>query len=207
MNKRLLILSVVILGSSFAHADRQFKATLQPVLNRGKPSPAFLNEMIDWAKTAPDALFAPNSGHDVYELFEPQLGPYGGPLHRKAAMLEILRVLGGYESSWNWNEGVDTSKDKSLFHSYSEETGAFQVSADSMNDRPTLKAAFAKVSPNDLSDAAFIKVMKTNHKFALEYAVRLFRITTAENGPFSAKEFKTFLRRDAVAEFEIFLKP
>src|ERR1041385_9277673 len=90
--------------------SRDFVACKQKVLNRGKAPNAFLNELVDWAIDAPDEIFAPNQMHDIYTNVVGDLGPWESPLHRRAAMLEVLRVLGGFESSWDWNEGVDTTR-------------------------------------------------------------------------------------------------
>jgi hypothetical protein len=34
--------------------------------------------------------------------------------HRRAAMLEVMRVHAGFESSWNWKQGVDTTNRTSM---------------------------------------------------------------------------------------------
>jgi hypothetical protein len=117
---------------------RKFIACKQQVFNRGVPPDSFLNELIDWAKQAPDEIFTPNDKHDIYSNVKPELGPWQGVLHRKAVMLEVLRVLGGFESSWNWNEGRDTTNPDSNTPC-SEEAGIFQCSGDSMDFDPSLK--------------------------------------------------------------------
>jgi hypothetical protein len=43
--------------------------------------------------------------------------------------------------------------------------------------------------------------MKSNHKFAIEYAVRLLRINIAWNGPISGRRIHSELKRTAVTEF------
>jgi hypothetical protein len=63
---------------------------------------------------------------------EGALGPWIGLLHRKAVMCEVLRVEAAFESDWKWNEGVDITNQHSMTHIEGQETGAFQVSADSM---------------------------------------------------------------------------
>ncbi|WP_287739607.1 hypothetical protein [Microcystis sp. M179S2] len=79
--------------------SRKFIACKEQVFNRGVPPDSFLNELIDWAKQAPDEIFTPNDKHDIYSNLKPELGLWQGILHRKAVMLEVLRVLGGFESS------------------------------------------------------------------------------------------------------------
>ena len=93
--------------------SRNFVACKEKVHNRGKAPNAFLDELVDWANTAPDEIFKPNQIHDIYSKVVGELGPWQGLKHRKAAMLEVLRVLGGFESSWDWNEGVDVTNPES----------------------------------------------------------------------------------------------
>ena len=75
------------------------------VFNRGIPPDSFLSEMITWGKTAPDDIFEPNALEDIYAKTKSELGPWEGIAQRKAGMLEVMRVLAGFESSWDWNEG------------------------------------------------------------------------------------------------------
>jgi hypothetical protein len=179
---------------------RQYKACLSQV--RGSSPPvSFLDELVDWAITAPDALFAPNAISDIYSSVMPQLGPYGLPVHRKAVMLEVLRVLPGHESTWNWNQGVDAGK-TARKTSHNEETGAFQVSADSMElDKSKSLENFVQATIGATDDATFIARMKSDHKFAIEYVVRLLRINIAWNGPISRRRIHGELKKTAVTEF------
>src|SRR5262245_41449497 len=87
-----------------------FVRTLRKVFNRGSPKAEFLQELVAWGKTAPDEIFVDKPGNkkDVYASVITELGPFGDITHRRACMLEVMRVLAGFESSWNWNEGVDT---------------------------------------------------------------------------------------------------
>src|SRR5580700_1683292 len=91
-----------------------FYAARKQVANRGIPPVRFLNELVAWGKVAPDDIFIPSVNHrdDVYSAVAGVLGPWDGPRHMRAVMLEVLRVLAGYESSWDWNQGTDTSADK-----------------------------------------------------------------------------------------------
>lgn len=76
-----------------------FHATKRKVFNRGVPPDSFLDELVAWGKTAPDEIFAPNTVVDIYSNVVGVLGPWQGINHRRAAMLEVMRVLAGFESS------------------------------------------------------------------------------------------------------------
>src|SRR5258705_12874321 len=102
------------------------------VANRGTPPNAFLTELVDWGRTEDSGRFEANDNPgDIYNLLKPILGPWENLLHRRAAMLEVMRVHAGFESSWNWNEGVDITNQSSMKNPNGEETGIFQVSFDS----------------------------------------------------------------------------
>ena len=88
---------------------RRYSACLAKV-SGSSPPVSFLDELVDWALHAPDEIFAPNAADDVYSSVVAQLGPFVFTVHRKAVMLEVLRVLAGHESTWNWNQGVDRDK-------------------------------------------------------------------------------------------------
>jgi hypothetical protein len=45
---------------------RTFVACKAKVHNRGVPPDSFLNEIVDWARQAPDEIFEPNPIHDIY---------------------------------------------------------------------------------------------------------------------------------------------
>ena len=183
--------------------SRNFVACKQKVHNRGKPPNAFLDELVDWANNAPDEIFKPNQIQDIYSNVVGELGPWQGLKHRKAAMLEVLRVLGGFESSWKWNAGVDVTNPNSNT-SCTEEAGIFQCSGNSMNFDSTLKALLLKETGR--TDCETFKTeTKSNHAFAIEYCARLLRFTVRHHGPIRDHHINQWLRRDAVAEFESFL--
>ncbi len=180
-----------------------FTATKQHVLNRGVPPNDFLDQLVAWGKQAPDEIFAPNAHNDVYSSVLDTLGPWQGIPHRRAVMLEVMRVLAGFESSWKWNEGRDTTNETSVTPE-TIEAGAWQVSANSMNFGQELKdLVLAKVGT--LEGNAFQEAMKQNHPLAMEYIARLLRRTTHHNGPVRRHEIDPWLRRDAVAEFQSLL--
>jgi hypothetical protein len=115
-------------------------------------------------------------------------------------MLEVMRVLAGFESSWNWNEGRDKTN-KTSITPQTIEAGAWQVSANSMHFGQELKdLVLAKVGT--LDGDAFQQAMKQDHALAMEYIARLLRRTTHHNGPVLRHEIDHWLRRDAVAEFQ-----
>ena len=173
-------------------------ASKQHVLNRGIPPDDFLDQLVAWGKDAPDEIFAPNPHNDVYSSVVNTLGPWQGIPHRRAVMLEVMRVLAGFESSWNWSAGVDTTNPTSVTPD-TIEAGAWQVSANSMNFGPELKdLVLAKVGTLDGNE--FQKAMKQNHPLAMEYIARLLRRTTHHNGPVLQHKIDPWLRRDAVVE-------
>jgi hypothetical protein len=192
---------------------RAFSAALSKVFNRGTPPPAFLIEMVEWARTAPDEIFAKNEFNDIYSKVKPELGPYESLLHRKGVMLEVMRVLAGFESSWDWKEGVDTSRLGSDTPENSE-AGAWQVSYDGRNLSPDLMPLL--LAHEIHNGVKFQQAMKFNHPLAMEFVVRLMRRNTKHNGPLYKGDERAiirrslrgeehsiypWLRREAVAEF------
>jgi hypothetical protein len=179
----------------------EFKAIKQKVLNRGIPPDEFLKELIAWGRTAPDEIFAPNASADIYTNIVGVLGPWEGLQHRRAVMLEVMRVLAGFESSWDWKAGVDTTNPSSTTAD-TIEAGAWQVSANSMSFGQELKdLVFRKVGSLDGDD--FQRAMKQDHQLAMEYIARLLRRTVNHNGPVKQHKIDPWLRRDAVAEFQV----
>jgi N-acetyl-anhydromuramyl-L-alanine amidase AmpD len=176
-----------------------YLATRQHVLNRGRAPIAFLDELVAWGKDAPDEIFAPNTVSDIYSSVRNVLGPWESLQHRRAVMLEVLRVLGGFESSWRWVEGVDESNPDSDTP-VEIEAGIFQVSANSMNFGPELRN-LVKRKAGAVDPETFQRAMKKDHPLALEYAARLLRRTTRHHGPVRDGHIHRWLRRDAVAEF------
>ena len=175
-----------------------YQALKQQVYNRGRAPDAFLDELIDWGKRASDQIFAPNAEAGVYTSVKSSLGPWRDNLHRRAAMLEVMRVLAGFESSWDWNEGRDVANPTSVTPA-TIEAGAWQVSANSMSIAPELKAlVIAKVGSTD--GTKFQAAMKADHLLAMEYVARLLRYTTNHHGPVKRHEIDPWLRKDAVEE-------
>lgn len=186
--------------------SKAFLKTKAKVLDRGIPPDSFLQELVDWGKEAPAEIFAdpppePTSETDVYASVRKELGPYEDLLHRKACMLEVMRVLAGFESSWNWKEGRDVKNTASSSPQNEVEAGAWQVSSNSMVFGKDLKALVAdKVKSTDA--VAFQSAMKTNHPLAMEYIARLLRHTVRANGPVLRHKINEWLSPAAVKEFQ-----
>lgn len=186
-------------------SPQQFKYIKARVANRGMPHDAFLTELVDWLRTAPEEIFAPNDNPgDIYNLLEPILGPWRNLLHRRAALGEDMRVHAGFESSWNWNEGVDTTNQTSMKNVNGQETGIFQVSFDSTFLGNGAMKPFA-VEHGIGTVGSFIPQMKSDHKLALEYYARLVRVSIRWAGPLLRHEVDPWLSRSAVTEFESLL--
>lgn len=172
------------------------------VSNRGCPPDDFLTELIAWGKTAPNDIFEVRKDDpgevDIYTKIRPLLGPWQSFVHRKAAMLEVLRVLAGFESSWKWNEGRDVTNSTSVTP-LTIEAGAWQVSGNSRAFGQDLRM----LAPADGNQ--FQRVMKTDHELAMEYAARLLRHTIRHNGPAKRGEIDQWLSRGAVSQFVKFL--
>lgn len=185
-----------------------FNHTLSPVVHgdsQSKDSPPidFLTDIVALVKQMDNSIFAPNTEvHDVFNGITGWQGEKLSPewfIHRKAVMLEVLRVLGGFESTWNWNEG----KDQSSHHENDEETesaGLWQISYNSRAFGNDLRLLIARW--NILSGYDFQAITKLKKSFAVEYAVRLFRHTTQHNGPLKRGEVQTQLNFDAIEEFK-----
>jgi hypothetical protein len=178
-------------------------ATKQQVANRGVAPTAFLDQLVAWGKEAADDIFVPNTHSDIYSSVFKALGPWQGMSHRRAVMLEVMRVLAGYESSWDWNEGRDIKNPTSITPE-TIEAGAWQVSANSMDFGKELRdLVLAKVGT--LDGEAFQKAMKEDHLLAMEYLARLLRRTVDHHGPIRGHKIHPWLRRDAVEEFQALL--
>src|SRR5215468_64245 len=177
-----------------------YHATKQTVSNRGIPPDSFVDELVAWGRIAPDDIFAPNSNVDIYSNIFGVLGPWEDLSHRRAVMLEVMRVLAGFESSWDWNAGVDVTNPTSTTPD-TIEAGAWQVSANSMGFGKELKnLVLTKVGSLNGND--FQLAMKQDHQLAMEYIARLLRRTVNHNGPVKRHEIDPWLHRDAVAEFQ-----
>lgn len=171
------------------------------VLNRGRPPDEFLTTVVDWAKNAPMELFAPNSENaDIYVYVKSVLGPWTSVEHRRGVMLEVMRVHAGFESSWFWNQGVDTTNPTSIRNIEGQETGIFQVSFDSTHLNGGRMKAFAYDHGINTPET-FITKMKSDHQLAIEYYARLVRFNVQWAGPIKRHEIDPWLSRKSVDEF------
>jgi len=180
-----------------------YRALKYKVLNRGIPPDSFLDELVSWGKSAPEEIFVPNHNHDIYDNVIGVLGPWEGIEHRRAVLLEVMRVLAGFESSWHWQAGMDAN----TAHPERPETreaGAWQVSADSMHYGDELRnLVLTRAVAAD--PETFQTAMKNDHVLAMEYIARLLRRTVDHNGPVKRHEIDVWLKRDAVDEFRVHL--
>ncbi len=139
---------------------------------------------------------------DIYTKIKPTLGPWSSNEHRRAVMCEVLRVLAGFESSWKWNEGADsTNPEEDRPETMS--AGIFQISHDSLAFGQDLRDLSASVGITNA--VQFREQMMKNHPFAIEYTARLLRHTDRHNGPVHRHEIDPFLSRSAVDEFQTLL--
>jgi hypothetical protein len=182
-----------------AHPASKYHALKHRVVGRGVPPDSFLDELVAWGRTADDDIFVPNAHRDVYSNIVHVLGPWRDLRHRRAVMLEVMRVLAGFESSWRWNEGRDVTNPTSITPE-TIEAGAWQVSANSMGFGQELKD-LVRANIGSLDGDSFQRAMKQNHALAMEYIARLLRRTVRHNGPVKRHEIDAALSREAVAEF------
>jgi hypothetical protein len=195
-----------------------FHATKAHVANRGVPPDSFLEELVQWGRKSPEEIFAVNAvPMDVYASVKPVLGPWVSILHRRAVMLEVMRVLAGFESSWDWKEGVDTSR-LGTDSPENAEAGAWQVSYDARKLDLTLARL---LRDRGISDGiTFQRKMKFDHPLAMEFVARLMRVNTKHNGPLykgaerdairaslrgDQHSIYPWLKRESVAEFAALL--
>ena len=189
-----------------------FNATKAKVKNRGSAPDSVLKEFVEWMRVAPDDISAPrkniNPGGadpDVFaQILYPMFGPWENLIHRKAAFLELMRVHAGFESSWNWKEGVDTTNWTSMTHKEGQETGLFQVSFDSTRIHDHYMLPFAEAHGVGTADT-FIPAMKKDHPLCMEYYCRLVRVNFRWAGPLLRHEVEQYMHKDAVEEFRVLL--
>lgn len=205
-------ISGLVLQSNLATAavPNKFTHIRRNIYNRGRPKEDFLEKLVTWGRAAPDEVFARNSNYDVYSHVSYRLGPWRNDLHRRAVMLEVLRVLGGFESAWKWDAGPDIGA-PGRQTDCTKEAGIFQCSGNSMNFDKSLKDLLVATSGAD-DCRTFRETSKNNHTFALEYCARLLRFTVRHHGPLKRRHnsridprkssIHPFLLKEAVREFE-----
>lgn len=176
-----------------------YNYTKKGVFNRGLPPDDFLTALVTWGTSAPDDIFSPRPAPpgglpdpDIYAHVKPELGPWEGLEHRRAVMLEVMRVLAGFESSWDFAEGVDTTR-LGPNSPENSEAGAWQVSYDSRYLAPELATL---LKTNKVTNGVeFQRVMKVDHRLAMEYVSRLMRNTWKHHGPLYKGEERLAIRR------------
>jgi hypothetical protein len=186
-------------------------ACKRSVHNRGLPPDWFLTEVSQWLKAAPESTFAKNSAHDVYTQVYNELGPWESDKHRRAVMGEVLRVLGGFESSWRHTVGLDTTNASSATSKCQEEAGIFQTSQNATYFGSDLKQMQKDLCKNYTQSNIclnFIACSKdsrgnvANREFIYGFTALLLRKTVNHHGPLKRKEINRWLSRDCVKEFE-----
>jgi hypothetical protein len=117
-------------------------------------------------------------------------------------MADVLIVLSGFESSWDYSEGRDLSANN--VSSCTEEAGIYQTSANSSSFGGDLKNLLRNKCVNyaGSSCAKFIACTKNDKAFAHEYTARLLRHTTAHHGPLVRREVNKWLSKSCVSEIE-----
>lgn len=183
---------------------------------RDAPTKEFLDTIVGWAIDAPDEIFAYNSERDdFYSHIKYKLGPWRSDdfqRHRRAVMLEVLRVLAGFESNYDWGRGPDTGAGPQT--ECQQEAGILQVSGDSMTGFRGV-GKWARQAYGVRSCKHFRKLTLENKLFAIEYCARLLRETYKHHGPLQRTNnhqtdprqtsIHPFLNIDAVEEFRGFL--
>lgn len=176
-----------------------------PVHNRGAAPREFLETLVTVMRGLPDEIFSRSYRGDETDIYDDIFSPdfNFSEEQTRAVMCEVLRVLGGFESSWRWNEGRDVTNASSNTP-LTEEAGIFQVSANSMNFDPSLKGCVRSYNVEP-TPANFIHLMKTNKRAAIEYCARLLRFTIRHHGPLVRGEVFPFLRQENIAAFQALL--
>lgn len=172
--------------------------------NRGIPPDGFLDAIFAWAKTMPLDFFGPNNEIDIFSIIKVKCGPWTSAEHRRASMLYAGIVHAGYESSWRWNEAVDTTNQHSMENKTGEETGIFQVSYDSEHLDHDAMRPFALAHGLNAPEI-FIEQMKNNHPIAIEYYMRLIRFNVQWAGPLKNGLIVQYLQPEPIAEAQSLL--
>ena len=186
---RVIAIGEFIFAFVLRRTNMPYKALKRPVRHGAGdgaaiPPDAFLDELIAWGRSAPDEIFLPRGANEVYVTVVHFLGPYNDGLHRRAVMLEVMRVLAGHETEWDWNHGVDGNPQPEVKTVLTTEAGAWQVSANSMANAPELRhLVLTRVGSDD--PIQFQQAMKTDHVLAMEYIARSLRNRVDTHGPCS----------------------
>ena len=182
-------------------------ACLQKVSNRGVPPLSVVQDIIAEVKATPDSVFAVNENADIYSLVKPELGPYPSIKNRKAVMADVLIVLAGFESSWDYTEGRDLSASNT--GACTMEAGMFQTSGNANAFSPTL-GVFQKAKCGNNTCDGFRACAKApgsafKKEFTIGHTIRLLRFTTKHHGPLVRKEVNKWLSKSCVSQIEALL--
>ncbi len=200
------------------YPERTLSACLVNVHNRGKPTEDMVMEIIDLVGLMDYSDFEVNDNYDIYSHMQPKFAEFTKDIDsRRALMAGVLVNLAGWESSWDWTEGVDTTNPASMANKCGEEAGLLQTSADSManfnaSSGGSLKAFFdesCKEYTGGTDCERFIKCSKDPgglHYFTIQYTAKLLRHTTNHHGPIKRKsDVYSSLSTECVRQIRSFL--
>jgi hypothetical protein len=177
-------------------------ACFKKIHNRGVPSERVVDDLIKVIKSTPSSVFAVNPHFDIYSSVYKELGPWRGEKHRRAVMANVLLVMSGYESSWNYQRGRDMSADNTSL--LTQEAGILQTSCNAQNLPPISKElkefTLKTCGKNDCQ--TFITCTKASPWMAYGFVARLIRARLDHHGPLKRKEIHPWLSRQCVAEIE-----
>jgi len=197
----------------------EYPAIFSKVHNRGIPPVSFIETLVYAMRTLPDEIFGTDyrsrTEDDIYSWLHKQgevsqVASYG---RRRAIMCEVLRVLGGFESSWDWKAGRDVTNASSN-RPETTEAGIFQCSANSVNFDASLIACFSWYA-YVYEMPAWVDMKKSGFNFqwmsknvfgyAIDHCVRLLRFTIRHHGPILRGEILPWISLDGIREFEALL--
>jgi N-acetylmuramoyl-L-alanine amidase len=197
----------------------EYPAVFSKVYNRGIPPVSFIETLVYAMRKLPDEIFGTDyrsrTEDDIYSWLHKQgevsqVASYG---RRRAIMCEVLRVLGGFESSWDWKAGRDVTNASSN-RPETTEAGIFQCSANSVNFDASLIACFSWYA-YVYEMPAWVDMKKSGFNFqwmsknvpgyAIEHCVRLLRFTIRHHGPILRGEILPWISLDGIREFESLL--
>jgi hypothetical protein len=174
--------------------DLPIDACLVRNSKRGTPKKDVVEEIIEYVSEMPDSDFSVNAKYDIYSHMAPKFSEYTkGIKKRRALMAAVLTNLAGWESTWDWNEGIDTTNISSTKSKCSEEAGLLQTSGDAMNFDKSLVRLFessCKAYTKGTKCDRFIACSKdpgANHRFTVIFTAMLLRHTTNHHGPIKRK--------------------
>ena len=199
----------------------KYPAIFSKVHNRGIPPGSFIETLVYAIRKLPDNVFGTDYRSKTEDDIYSWLHKHGiiselvnkDIVRRRAIMCEVLRVLGGFESSWDWKEGRDVTNASSN-KPETTEAGIFQCSANSINFDASLVACFnwyayvyEKPEWVDMkkSGFSFQWMSKNVPGYAIEHCTRLLRFTIRHHGPILRGEIFPWISLDGIREFESLL--